>query len=193
LAVPIFSLYRVKKCTIKLHQRRRTVLSCAIIFIYDIPGARERMVNHVILLFKKGRFFFLYFIFYRIDIQQFCYVLHFYAHLKGQCNNPPPPCPLIHGLNPFGILLRIREDIRLWNRRFSCMQCHWQSQAFVKIRIRIKYIRRGFSPFFKRLMRDVLMKKNRGQKISWHYPFNLQLFNAQQFNHIVLIHYVLLL
>jgi hypothetical protein len=54
--------------------------------------------------------------------------------LKGECHEifdlwffhqTIPPGPLIHGLKPFCIWLRIREDIRLRNRQFLHQQCQW--------------------------------------------------------------------
>jgi hypothetical protein len=36
-----------------------------------------------------------------------------------------PPGPLIHGLTPFWILLRIRRDMINFRTQKSCMRCHW--------------------------------------------------------------------
>jgi hypothetical protein len=64
-----------------------------------------------------------------------------------------PPGPLIHGLKPFWILLRIRRDMIDFQTQKSCMRCQWhrmhkKNRIYTRIRIRdgIRYTREQCSP-----------------------------------------------
>jgi hypothetical protein len=47
-----------------------------------------------------------------VNMRQLLLILLLYIHNKLKGTNPIPPGPLINGLKPFCIWLRIREDIR---------------------------------------------------------------------------------
>jgi hypothetical protein len=55
------------------------------------------------------------------DLQGHCHEIFDIRFFSS--NNPPGP--LILGLKPFLILLRICEYCHLFNRPFSCMRCQW--------------------------------------------------------------------